>query len=183
MPHAKVVQSKIRKIATLQSLQNVCAPCYSWKPSIYWGIPALSLWHMLHLSKQTRTVFVPLFKLRKRKKKRKNQPVSQAVITSARAFSFSLSILPYSGFEEPLCAAATSFDLSILCPRASPDNICFACTVLEKAAAPIPVQEQLCEHPEPACAPCDPRAADTQNTQSAHTPLQQHVGRLPVPSC
>lgn len=117
---------------------------------------------MLHLSKQTRTVFVPLFKLRKKKK---TQPVSQAVITSARAFSFSLSILPYSGFEEPLCAAATSFDLSILCPRASPDNICFACTVLEKAAAPIPVQEQLCELSEEACVPCDPGAADTQHTQ------------------
>lgn len=76
MPHAKVVQSKIRKIATLQSLQNVCAPCYSWKPSIYWGIPALSLWHMLHLSKQTRTVFVPLFKLRKRKKKKEKTNLS-----------------------------------------------------------------------------------------------------------
>lgn len=81
-----------------------------------------------------------LFKLRKKKK----QPVSQAVITSARAFSFSLSILPYSGFEETLCAAAMCFDLSILCPRASADNICFACTVLGKAVAPIPVQEQLC---------------------------------------
>lgn len=167
IPHEEVVQNKIRKTASLQSLQNVWAPCSSWKPSIYWGIPALSLWHMLHLSKQTRTVFVPLFKLRKRKKK-KNQPVSQAVITSARAFSFSLSILPYSGFEEPLCAAATSFDLSILCPRASPDNICFACTVLEKAAAPIPVQEQLCAHTAAACAPCAPGAAGTQ-THSLHT--------------
>lgn len=72
IPHEEVVQNKIRKTASLQSLQNVWAPCSSWKPSIYWGIPALSLWHMLHLSKQTRTVFVPLFKLRKRKKKKTN---------------------------------------------------------------------------------------------------------------
>lgn len=141
IPHAEVVQSKIRKTASLQLLQNAWAPCYPWKPSIHSGIPALSLWHTLHLSKQTRTVFVSLFKLRKRKKP---QPVSQAVITSARAFSFPLSILPYSGFEGRLCAAAMCFDLSILCPRASADNICFACTVLGKAVAPIPVQEQLC---------------------------------------
>lgn len=121
---------------------------------------------------------------RKKKEKKKKQPVSQAVITSARAFSFSLSILPYSGFEEPLCAAATSFDLSILCPRASPDNICFACTVLEKAAAPIPVQEQLCEHTGARHVCPVLLEQGTQHTEPAHTALQQqHVGSLPVPSC
>lgn len=64
------------------------ALCYPWKASKYSGIRALHLWHMLHPSKQTRTVFVPLFKL---KKKSTTQPVSQAVITSARALSFSIN--------------------------------------------------------------------------------------------
>lgn len=59
------------------------------KSSKHSGTPALPPWHTLHLSKQTRTVFVSLFKLKKKKKKL----VSQAVITSARAFSFYQSCL------------------------------------------------------------------------------------------
>lgn len=75
IPHAEVVQSKIRTTASLQLFQNAWAPCYPRKPPIYLGIPALSLWHTPHLSKQTRTVFVSLFKLRKKEKKnRKKTP-------------------------------------------------------------------------------------------------------------
>lgn len=147
IPHVAVVQSKIRKTASLQLLQNAWAPCCPWKPSIHLGIPALSLWHKLHLSTSLNKQGLSLclcLNYEKETPHHHHQPVSQAVITPARAFSFSLSILPYSGFEEPLCAATMRFDLSILCPRASADNICLACTVLGKAVAPIPVQEQLC---------------------------------------
>lgn len=76
------------KAVSLQLFPKAWAPCYPRPASKYSGIRALHLWHTLHLSKQTRTLFVSLFKL---EKKSTTQPVSQAVITSARAFSFSIN--------------------------------------------------------------------------------------------
>lgn len=139
------------------------ALCYPWKASKYSGIRALHLWHMLHPSKQTRTVFVPLFKLKKKKH-------NTTCLTGCDYISKSSLILYQSCLTQALkslCAAAMRFDLSILCPRASTDNICFACTVLGNAGAPIPAQEQLCYHAETVCAPPWPGETD-KNTQSVH---------------
>lgn len=150
------------KAVSLQLFPKAWAPCYPRPASKYSGIRALHLWHTLHLSKQTRTLFVSLFKL---EKKKAQHNLSHRLWLHQQELSHSLSILPYSGFEEPLCAAAMRFDLSILCPRASTDNICFACTVLGNAGAPIPAQEQLCYHAETACAPLWPRGADKKHSQ------------------
>jgi len=55
------------KAVSLQLFPKAWAPCYPRPASKYSGIRALHLWHTLHLSKQTRTLFVSLFKVEKKK--------------------------------------------------------------------------------------------------------------------
>lgn len=146
------MQSKIRKTANLQLVTSKCLSSMLFMTIFYTLRYPCSV--SVACTSPLQTVF---------KRKKKTLTCLTGCDYISKSFSFSLSILPYSGFEEPMCAAAMCFDLSILCPRASADSICSACTVWERQRHPFLSKSSLFTH-QNACAASDPAEAGRKHS-------------------